>query len=269
MSLYEVSNKKSKSNLYSKYIYTTNDFDFLINEKIIEYDIREAGWNLTKYYRLLSKSKIKELSCLSKDRRKIEIGKLMRSDIEYNKELTESFSKMRKKFFIANELMDNNILSIKNDAIFVFKKICDNKKFDNVEFVEKNVYSSYHKFGKIEMYFNSSKNILDIKGISENKIHLHKSFINILKRIFLLVESNNKDDLIKFIKRFSDDYKNKRLVYNYYRELNPESCFRIKNANMGAYQILLSGFDESFENSLDISYNYLNYILPIIQRYYW
>ena len=45
-----------KSKLYKHDLYTT-EYDYIISKRIIEYDIKSAGINLCKYYRLLSKDK--------------------------------------------------------------------------------------------------------------------------------------------------------------------------------------------------------------------
>ena len=263
---------KLKSNLYTRDLYTTEEYDYIVSKKIIEYDIKNAGFNLSKYYRLLPDDKLRYLETLNKHDRTIQIGIYMRNDREFNKQLTKSFKRMRKKFFEANELEDKDIVSIKKDAIFVVGKKCKNVKFENVEFVEKNVYSSFHKFGNIELYYNGKENKIDVKGINNDLLYQHESFLNILKRIFKLLEQNDDSGFIKFMKRFTDDYKNKRLNYNYYREFNSNSGFtlvRKSNSYMKNYCISLDGMDESLDKDLDISYNYITYILPILQRFYF
>lgn len=256
--------------LYKHDFYTTDDYDYIIAKRIIEYDIKSAGFNLCKYYRLLSKDKIKYLETLSKADQKIQIGKYMKSDIDFNKNHTKSFKWIRKEFFKSNQLKDSDIISIKKDAIFIVSKKCKNCKFENVEFVEKNVYTSYHRFGNIELYYNSKTDTLDVKGINNDLLYQHKSFMNILKRIFKLLEENKHDEFIKFMKRFVDDYKNKRLNYKYYREFNAGSDFILINKGTNQnYVFGVGSMDSSLDDRLDISYNYINYILPIIQRFYF
>ena len=264
-----------KSKLYKKDLYTTKDYDYLVSKKIIEYDIKDAGFNLTKYFKLLPKDKIAELEMLEKHQRHIQIGKYMRSDPNYSEDLTKSFRLIRRRFFMANEIEDSHILSIKKDAIFVVGKKCKNVEFENVEFVEKNVYTSYHRFGEIECYYNGKTNELDIKGINNDLLYQHKSFMNVLKRIFRLLENNSQADFIKFMKRFVDDYKNKRLNYGYYREFNSYSSYVLldkksdDNLKLGNYSVGVMGMDTTLDSELDISYNYIHYILPIIQRFYF
>ena len=262
---------KVKSKLYKHDLYTTKDYDYIVSRKITEYDMKDAGYNLCKYYRLLPKEELHRLGNMSKKERTIQIGMHMRNDRNFNVCLTKSFQSMRRNFFIANEIEDKDVLSIKKDAIFIVGKKCEKLKFENVEFVEKNVYSSYHRFDNIELYYSGKKNELDVKGINNDLLYQHKSFMNILKRIFKLLEQNDHNEFIKFMKRFVDDYKNKRLSYSYYREFNSNSCFVLINEedSVTNYSIGVSCMDETLDENLDISYNYLTYILPIIQRFYF
>lgn len=258
------------SKLYKHDLYTTDDYDYIISKRIIEYDIKSAGINLCKYYRLLPKDKLEYLDSLTKTQQKIQIGKYMKSDKEFNVNHTKSFKWIRKEFFRDNDIKDSDIISIKKDAIFIVSKKCKKCKFENVEFVEKNVYTSYHRFGNIELYYNSKKDILDVKGISNDLLYQHVAFMNILKRIFRLLEENKYDEFVKFIKRFVDDYKNKRLSYKYYREFNSNSGFVLRNDESSQnYVFSVNSMNDTLDDQMDISYNYVNYILPIIQRFYF
>lgn len=259
-----------QSKLYKHDLYTTEDYDYIISKRIVEYDIKSAGINLCKYYRLLPKEKLEYLDTLDKQSQKVQIGKYMRSDPEFNKLQTKAFKWIRKEFFKANDIKDSDVISIKKDAIFIVSKKCKNVEFGNVEFVEKNVYTSYHRFGNVELYYNSKKDILDVKGINNDLLYQHKSFMNILKRIFKLLEENNHTEFVKFMKRFTDDYKNKRLNYKYYREFNSGSNFIVLNEGANnSYVFGVNNMDETLDDKMDISYNYINYILPIIQRFYF
>ena len=142
------------NNVYKYDIYINNSYQYLINVPIYEYDVKNAGFNLAKYYKLLDDDTIKMLSDIPKRERTIMIGKMMRDDPEFNKELSESFELIRKKFVNKNNITDDDILSIKKDALFVIDKKCVCIKFKNIEFVCKNKYKSLNRFGNIELYYN-------------------------------------------------------------------------------------------------------------------
>ena len=60
--------------LYEKHNYLNKDIEYLISREIIEYDIKSAGFNLIKQYKLLDDAKILHLESLSKKQRQITIG---------------------------------------------------------------------------------------------------------------------------------------------------------------------------------------------------
>lgn len=234
--------------------------------------MREAGWNLILYYSLLPDSEVDRLRTMTKRSRTIEIGKLRGKDKILSAELSNAFMLMRKKLFKENGLVDADIISIKKDAICVMDKKCNHTKFGNVEFVAKHKYTSFHKFGNIEMYYNGNDNKLDIKGISDNLLGTHKDYmINILCHIFSLLEDGDKKKLISFLKELIYLYKNRKLDMGYYRELNQTSTFTF-NQNMNASNYYVYGFNQvekENKDNININFNYIKYIHPIIQRHYY
>ena len=259
--------------LWERDFYTNPNIDYLISKRIMEYDMKDAGFNLIKYYDLLPKKDIKYLSSISKSDRKIQIGLYQRSDKDLAKKLTKSFAMMRKIFFNANSISDEDVIAIKKDAIFIIGKEFEHVKFNNVEFVQKHKYTSYHKFGNIEMYYRDSNSSLDIKGIRDGLLIYHEEyFMKFLKRIFRYLEYNEQRGLIRYIKKFNNKYLNRELDIKYYRELSPDSVYSFNNEFIGNSKYFKAGImyaDEYLINKVDISYNYKNYILPIMQRFYF
>ena len=140
-----------KSNLYKKDLYTREDIDYLINKHITEYDIKSANISIARYYNLLPKETIDHLSTLNKQDRVIQVGKIQRDDKIFNEELNNGFEYMRRNLFLFNDIEDDDVLSVKKDAVFIIDKILLYTKFDELEFAQKNSYTSYHKFGKIRI----------------------------------------------------------------------------------------------------------------------
>lgn len=258
------------SKLYERDLYTTKDYDYLIGKRIIEYDMKSANVNLCRYYKLLPENEIIKIENMNKYDRVVYVGKLQKNDREFAAKLSKAFKDMRKQFFIANGIEDSDILSIKKDAIFVIKKRCRNTNFGNVTFVEKNVYSSYHKLNGLEFYYSGREDRLDIKGIDDDSLYLYQKFINILKRLFRYLERNQKEEFVHFVKDFSQNYKNKLLSYEYYKELKPRGCYTLIQDDPDKRIVYgLDNIDESIDEQLCINYNYMAYILPMIQRHYF
>lgn len=259
----------TSNNIYKHDIYLNDSYQYLINVPIYEYDIKNAGFNLSKYYRLLNDDILDMLYKLPKRERTIMIGKMMKTDINFNRDLSDSFELIRKKFVNKNKICDDDILSIKKDAIFVIDKKCVCVKFKNIEFVCKNKYTSFHRFGNIEMYYNSSTNDLDIKGINNDVLQKHEFMLTVLKNIFKMAEQKDTDRLTSYIKRFVTAYKTGDIDMNVYRQFNSTSSFIVKSQTCTDCEFGLDDIYNYNIDDIDISYNYMNIILPILQRYYY
>ena len=235
--------------VYESDLYINENNPYLFNTDIFEYDMKEAGFSLIKEYKLLDKSTIAKLSKQDKEIRKINIGKLQRNNKDLVDALKEAFIEARRLFFEANELDINDIISIKKDAIFTCK-LCKYYKFgEYIEFRPKNNYTSYINMGnRIEFYYNL--NHLDIKGLGEENYEKHKDYlIKFFSQFINKVESSDKVTAIKFIKRFIDDYKWKKLDIGYYRTFDNKSVFKVIGEGVE--------FDRYYEkDNLDITYNF-------------
>jgi len=95
--------------------------------------------------------------------------------------------------------------------------------------------------------------------------------IALLKKIFKLIETNEHKALVRLVKDFIMHYKDLDAQLGFYRELNSDSVFTLnQNSNVSDHYLIgLENIDESMIGSINISYNYLNFIVPIVQRYYF
>ena len=167
------------SELYKRDLYLNKSNSFLVSKTIIEYDISSAGYNISKLYKLLTPKQEAKLDKLSKKDRHYQIGWYQRHDREYAKRLKDAFVDIRRRFFEANDIQDQDVLSIKKDAIFMLRSV-DKTKFDNVEFKEKNFYTTFIHLDRsispknidLELYYDSMKGV-DVKGIDDDKVFLH------------------------------------------------------------------------------------------------
>lgn len=248
-----------------------NNRPFEINSKIIEWDIKRAGLNLIKQNQLLPDSKIKELEKLSKSESDIAVGKLQIKDKEFSKQLNLAFTDIMNEFLSVNNIdKDMDVLSIKKDACFVINKDVKVSNFgEYIKFIPKNEYHAYMYIKPLEFYFKRDGSI-DIKGLVGDKkirnhiMDIHKDgIINLLNYVIELCEESNMNPkrINKFLHNFVVMYKNKELEFDYYREFNIESRFRYQF--MGA-QTMADFIDESMLDKINIDYNYIHIILPLI-----
>lgn len=235
-------------------------FNSLTNVSITEYDMKDAGFNLSKYYKLLPESDLKYLENLPKMERTIKMGMMQKKDKEFRRALMQAFRDGRELFFKANDLDDTNVLAIKKDAIFTIK-LCPNNEFDNIIFAEKSKYSSYYLFDRYEYYYFTEG--IDVKGISDEKVLQHAEFmITALHEFMYLMENSSRVKSIRYLKEFIDHYKNMELPIGFYRELNRDSLFRLKKE----FSETSMGIEYINDKSLvDIHYNFNNYLTKLIE----
>lgn len=221
------------------------DIEYLFNEDIIEYDITDAGFNIIKAFKLLPRDKIQELEGLPKGiTRHIAVGKLQRDDKAFSDRLLNQFAYVRDVFIHANALTSDDIISVKKDAFFTIKQ-CNRLKFGQVEFLEKNRYSSYIRFPNIqdiEIYY--SNNGIDVKGIGDTSLNRHRlTMLEFLSNVIPRIEA--KDESVKrYMMNFIKQYKSHELEDEYYLEFNNKSMdiipeFNYKNIIIPLVQIML------------------------------
>lgn len=247
-----------KDILYEYTNYTNDYFDHLYNVEIMEYDMRNAGLSLCKLYKLLPESTIQRLERMDKLSRTIQLGIMQREDADFRKAHSQAFIDGRKLFFEANGLEEANVLSIKKDAIFTMKR-CQHVEFNELVFVNKNRYTSFYKFGQYEYYYFAEG--LDVKGISDDRLHLHADYmLSALHEFMYLMENVKIEKIIRYIKEFTYLYKTMQLSVGFYRELNSECCYRLKDFLEESYVV-----EEINDKSLILpNYNFNTYLTPLI-----
>lgn len=218
------------------------EIEYLFNEEITEYDIKDAGFSIIKEFKLLPRQKIQELEAMGKGlNRHKAIGILQRDDREFSDRLLNRFADVRDVFVQANSLTSDDIISVKKDAFFTIKK-CNRLKFGQITFAEKNKYSSYIRFPNthnVEIYYSS--NGIDVKGIGDIGLNRHRlTMLEFLQKIIPRIES--KDESVKrYMMNFIKRYKAHDLEDEYYLEFN----------NMSA--------------TINPIYNYQHILIPLIQ----
>jgi hypothetical protein len=212
---------------------------------------------------------IEKIEKMAKKDRVVKIGKLMRSNPEFNKGLKAAFVDIRKRFFDANEIEDEDILSVKKDAIFCIGDKVKVTKFGFCTFVPKNTYTSYMYINKFEFYYRSpalnanSDAVIDVKGIDDMVVDKHiNGMLQFLGNVFRKCESGNTMSALKYIKRFASRYKRRELPIDYYRELDQMSIFRLEGEEETYDDIVFIPY-ENKTDVVDITYNYFSIIVPI------
>ena len=247
--------------LWNNDTFTNPNIVYTFNREIVEYDLKEAGFSLTKEYNLLDKRTIDKLEKYKKDKRKIELGQIQRENSVYRESLKEVFKEARRLFIEHNELEPSDIISIKKDAIFTMRK-CKYKEFGkHIFFRPKNYYTSYiHLTKNLEFYYNPRQ--LDIKGMNSENEKLHEDYmIKFIKTFFKKMETESPEVVLDYSKRFISKYKRKELEVGYYRTFNSDSCYMLNDGSGDRYM----EYWEDEKDTLDISYNFHNILIKMIQ----
>lgn len=260
----------TQSDLYLRDTYLNRNVDMLINQPIIEYDLKSANTSLCREYKLLPEERIQKIEKMPRDERVKTIGKLMRKDFNFNQGLKGAFMDIRKRFFEANDITDGDILAIKKDALFCLREV-EHDTFGACYFSSKNKYTSYMRIGRLELYYSSQgayigmPSKLDIKGIKDSNLKKHEEYmIDFLKTLFRHLETSEKQTQINYLKRFIDKYKHRQLEVGYYREFNQESIIRLTGREETYDEEVFIPFVNK-QPALNIDYNFVNILLPIVQ----
>ena len=248
----------------------TADISYLTNIFITEYDISKCNINVLYTNGILDKATYDNLYNSERMVRQTYVGKLQKDNPKVVRALKDGIIEAKKMFFEANGIEDRDVLSIKNDAVFLINKKPKVTKFGLIEFLPKGLYTSYFKFRGIEVYYyynNMNKmEYIEVKGISEENLAKHEGyFLQFLKDIFYSIQINGPEITLRMIKDFYIDYINKKLSIEFYRKFDTSSNYHYicnTTINTGFEAEFISEHDKSL---VDISYNLE--ILTQLHRY--
>lgn len=242
------------------------DIPYLIAHHITEYDIQKANINVLFELGLIDEEYYDRLNSMDRMKRQVEIGYLIKYNDGIGDKLADGIIQFKQKFFESNNIDDNDILSIKNDAIFLIDKTPKVANFGRVHFIKKNTYTSYMKIQKsIEVYFEfdaiDATISLDIKGISDEKLEKHHQYMaTFIADILYYVETGDISSALTYVAEFYNNYVDRKLPIGYYRNFDAMSNYTVF-ANGIRYDVQYCDSDIMLK-SLDISTN-LNVIRDI------
>lgn len=258
-----------RSNLYQRSSYLL-DIDFLINNTIYEYDLSKANISILRESNIISEDFYCKMYNANKNKREVTIGKMIRKDRRIGEALEAGFVQARQMFFDANDVEDNDVLSIKKDAIFLLRPANYTHFLNKLDFVQKNLYTSFYRIpaSRLEFYYSrhpvTHEEKLDVKGLGKLQIPLHEQYmLEFLSVLFFIAETDILDAL-DTITRFIELYKRREVDLGFYRTFDPNSKFVIASS-VNAFDRFLADYltNETDKQYLDISYN-----LTILQELY-
>ena len=257
--------KYQYSELFRKRNYLTKKN--LIIDRIYEYDIRSANVSALRWSDLFQEDQLDVLESLPKMEREVAVGKLIRSNKQFQRIIHNGIFQARERLFRYNHIQDNDVLSIKNDAVFIIGRNLKECKFGPMEFRKKNQYAAFMKLDKLELYYDRKHKTVDIKGVRDEVVEhpdhqegMIQFFVTAMNYLVMDQRPRLREYLIEFV----HDYKNLKLPYQYYRELNRDNCYRTKYELTG-YAFNLDQIEQDQVKEINITYNYMRFILPLTQ----
>lgn len=215
------------------------DLPYVISQYIREYDISKCNINMLLLDGKIDRDLYKDLYHSPKYIREIKVGNMIKSNSDLYNSIKNNIIKYRNMFFSSNGITNEDILTVKSDAIFTINKLASHTVFDEyVEFINKNTYTSFFKIENLELYYNSDLDILDVKGINDKKLKKHTNgMLDLLKTIIFLIESNDLEYASKIISNIYNDYLNDELPIDYYRSFDSNSSFKLKSIDSYLFSI--------------------------------
>ena len=138
--------------IYEKTNYSAG-LNYLNNTFIREYDISKANINVLFSKGIIDKRTYDYLYESERMIRQIFVGKLIKNNNGVSDVLKQGILEARKNLFEANDIKDYEVLSIKNDAVFIIGRVLNNTDFGLIKFANKNQYTAFMSFMNMELYY--------------------------------------------------------------------------------------------------------------------
>lgn len=251
------------SELWSNINYLAN-ISYINNTFIYEMDISKANINVLKSKGILDDNTYNFLYGLEHNMRYRYIGKMIQRDPSIQKVLTNGIIEAKRLLFESNNIQDYEVLSIKNDAVFIIGRELINRDFGLIKFITKGVFTGFYRIGRLlEFYYFYNKidkeERITVKGIGDDTwLTLHNDYIiNLFKDIFYTLQCNTVEEAIKKLKIFYFNYVNLDLPVGFYREFDPNSNFKFKD-----FPYVINDITEDYKPYIDISCN-INLIIEL------
>jgi hypothetical protein len=244
-------------------VYLNEDILVLKNKSIQEYDIIEGGWSISKNNGLLPEKFVKQISGMTKKQRHIEIGKYARDNKEFVKQLNDGFIEHMRLFREHNEIDEDRILSVKKDSITMYDQKPTVLEFDNVVFTLRETASSYMLLRKKEFFLHAKTDRFWFKGL-DHDVEAKDNLIEEIKILMKFYEYKDKQFIFDYLQELRHCYVSLELAHDYYRELNAIYQYKLK-LRLASNDVYFEYIQDDQLEELDISYNYENFLQPLIQ----
>ena len=248
------------SDLYKQINYTAPVNYF--SGYIVEYDLSKANISALLSRGIIDSAKYEFLKNSDKQFREVYIGNLIRENNNIYKEIQAGIIQAKKTFVEINNIEDDEILEIRNDAIFVLTdRPMEQQVSDHYFFAKKSIFTFFFRFYFNNEFFyrydnSTDSDVIEVKGIKDDKLILHQNYmLKFLADTVYSIERSDIEEVIDSYNEFYINYLNKQLDVGFYREFNSQSGFRIPARIGDITSFILPSVEEHQKYSIDINYN--------------
>lgn len=223
------------SQLYNSTVYKPQ-VPYIINTFIYEYDLSKANINTLLSQGVITKEKYDNLYYMNRNERQIQIGLMIRENKDIGKAIKDGIRDAKRMLFDTNNIQDWEVLTIKNDAVFIIGRELQHTKFGNYNFIQKNKYTIYLQLNEYEIYYydrfdpQGQLDInIDVKGLNDSLLPLHEhGILELICYVCFELQRGSIGDVLSYVTNLYQDYLFRRLPLEYYREFNFKSQYVIK-----------------------------------------
>lgn len=223
-------NRDELPEMYTKTLWMNPDIEYVFDKNIVEYDMQSASLSVSRRFHLIPDKELDQMVRMPKEKRTKAIGLRQRDDKEFSENMINGILQTRKEFIEINHLTASEIVTLHSDAsIFIQKRpvIAD---IDGVPFINKNSWSSYLRYGRVEMFYKDG--VIDYKGIPKQMLQQHTLGMNqYLLKIFRMLEDKD-EEIYTFITRFQKQYLQEQLPEYYYIAFGNTGKYKAENLNL-------------------------------------
>ena len=236
---------------------------YYANTFIREYDLSKANINALLFRGRISKNLYDSFLNLDKKERETKIGLWIRKDRSVYEDIQKGIIYAKQCLSESNGIEDYDVVSIKNDAMFIVGKNLSNTKFYPFEFKIKNTYTVYLQLADLEIYYgdlvnpetDSIETVIDIKGVPDKTLCLHSGgMLDLICDTCYRIQRENITDTVKWLGEMYQLFLNRKLPKQFYRNFDSFSGFTV---NTYTRSVSLNEIDDNMINAIDINRNLL------------
>ncbi len=226
-------NRETEPEMYGKTLWENPNFPYVFRKNIVEYDMQSASLSVSRRFHLLPDEKLDQFERMPKEKRTREVGLIQRDDKVFSNNMINGVLQTRKEFMMKNHIDESNVITLHSDAIIFIqsKQVIDH--IDNVPFICKENWSSYIRYGRVEMFYGDG--IITYKGMPTQMIQQHTLGIcAFLLNVFEKIEEYD-EGIFPYLRKTHKMYLQDRLPEYWYIPFGTTGSYKNENMRLFSY----------------------------------